>query len=287
VRVVMYVLNDVTRDSRVLREARSLAAAGHEVTIMATPLAADVAAAGEPAAPPGVAIRRVAIPTGSPWWVTAVRAPWRLHPVAAVLLLPWTILRGAWVLVVNRLLGRPVRAGGIDFIRRWRVEWLGWCRAAVAAAPEADVPARLLLVHFLRDTLNMTGTHIGCDTTSCGACTVHVDGKPVKSCTVLAVQADGTQVTTVEGLGVPGALDPVQQGWVEGGGSQCGFCTPGFLISTKALLNRNPNPTLEEIREALSGNLCRCTGYMQIYESVKVAIERAQKKPAAAVGAGD
>jgi len=139
VRVVMYVLNDVTRDSRVLREARSLAAAGHEVTIMATPLAADVAAAGEPAAPPGVAIRRVAIPTGSPWWVTAVRAPWRLHPVAAVLLLPWTIARAAWVLVVNWLLGRPIRAGGIDFVRRWRVEWLGWCRAAVAAAPAADV----------------------------------------------------------------------------------------------------------------------------------------------------
>jgi len=135
----MYVLNDVTRDSRVLREAGSLAAAGHEVTIMATPVAGDAVAAGEPAPQTDVAIRRVAVPTGSPWWATAVRAPWRLHPAAAVLLLPWTVLRGAWVLVVNRLLGRPVRAGGIDFIRRWRVEWLGWCRAAVAAAPPADV----------------------------------------------------------------------------------------------------------------------------------------------------
>jgi glycosyltransferase involved in cell wall biosynthesis len=135
----MYVLNDVTRDSRVLREAGSLAAAGHEVTIMATPLAADVAAAGELAGPPGVRIRRVAIPTGSPWWVTAVRAPWRLPPLGIVLLLPWVVLRAAWVGVVNQLLGRPVRAGGIDFIRRWRVEWLGWCRAAVAAAPAADV----------------------------------------------------------------------------------------------------------------------------------------------------
>lgn len=138
-RVVMYVLNDVTRDSRVLREAGTLAAAGHEVTIMATPLAPDVAAAGEPEPPPGVTIQRVAIPTGTPWWVTAVRAPWRLHPVAALALLPWTIPRAVWVVIVNRLLGRPVRAGGIDFIRRWRVEWLGWCRAAAAAAPRAAV----------------------------------------------------------------------------------------------------------------------------------------------------
>ena len=138
-RVVMYVLNDVTRDSRVLREAGTLAAAGYEVTIMATPLAADVAPDGEPMQPRGVSIRRIAIPTGSPWWVTAVRAPWRLPPAAALLLLPWTILRAGWVIIVNRLLGRPVRAGGIEFVRRWRVEWLGWCRAAVAAAPTAEV----------------------------------------------------------------------------------------------------------------------------------------------------
>ena len=138
-RVVMYVLNDVSRDSRVLREAGSLAATGHEVTIMATPLAADVAAAGEPDPPPGVRIRRIAIPTGSPWWVTAVRAPWRLHPLAALVLLPWTLVRAAWVGLVNRSLGRPIQAGGIDFIRRWRVEWLGWCRAAAATAPVADI----------------------------------------------------------------------------------------------------------------------------------------------------
>lgn len=138
-RVVMYVLNDVTRDSRVLREATTLVGAGHEVTIMATTLAADVAAAGEPPPPAGVEIRRVPIPTGTPWWATAARAPWRLPPLAALLLLPWTLVRAAWVLIVNRLLGRPVQAGGIDFVRRWRVEWLGWCRAAVAAAPMADI----------------------------------------------------------------------------------------------------------------------------------------------------
>ncbi len=138
-RVVMYVLNDVSRDSRVLREAASLASAGHDVTIMATPLAADVLAAGEPDAPPGVRIQRIAIPAGSPWWVTAVRAPWRLHPLGALVLLPWTLLRAAWVGLVNRVLGRPIQVGGIDFIRRWRVEWLGWCRAAAAAAPPADI----------------------------------------------------------------------------------------------------------------------------------------------------
>lgn len=137
-RVVMYVLNDVTRDSRVRREAETLAAAGHAVTIMATQLAADLGGQ-EPPAPPGVTVRRVAIPSGSPWWVTAVRAPWRLPLPWAFVLLPWTVLRAAWVGVVNRVLGRPVQAGGIEFVRRWRVEWLGWCRTAVAAAPPADV----------------------------------------------------------------------------------------------------------------------------------------------------
>ncbi len=135
----MYVMNDVTRDSRVLREAATLATAGHEVTIMATPLAGDSRAGPEPEPPPGVRIRRVPVPTGRPWWVTAVRAPWRLRPIAVVVLLPWVALRGVWVGVVNRLLGQPVRAGGIDFVARWRVEWLGWCRAAVAAAPPAEV----------------------------------------------------------------------------------------------------------------------------------------------------
>lgn len=134
----MYVLNDVTHDSRVLREAGTLVAAGHEVTIMATPLAhpADAVPAE---LPPGASIRRVAVPQGIPWWATAVRAPWRLPALGALLLLPWVMLRAAWVVIVNRLLRRPVSAGGIDFIRRWRVEWLGWGRAAVAAAPFADV----------------------------------------------------------------------------------------------------------------------------------------------------
>lgn len=133
----MYVQNDVTRDSRVLREAGTLASAGHEVTIVATTLAEPDQP--EPAPPAGVSIRRVALPTGRPWWVIAVRAPWRLPPLAAIALLPWVAVRAGWVGFVNRLLGRPVQAGGIEFIRRWRVEWLGWCRAAVDAAPVADV----------------------------------------------------------------------------------------------------------------------------------------------------
>ena len=138
-RVVMYVQNDVTRDSRVLREAASLVADGHEVTIIGTTIHAPDGARAIPDPPVGVRIVRVAQPTGRPWWVTAVRAPWRLSHSAAIVLLPWTVLRGAWVLVVNRLLGRPVLAGGIDYLGRWRVEWLGWCRAAVAEAPAADV----------------------------------------------------------------------------------------------------------------------------------------------------
>jgi carbon-monoxide dehydrogenase small subunit len=152
---------------------------------------------------------------------------------------------------------------------------------------EVAVPPSKLLLDVLREDLGLTGTKRGCDDSSCGACSVLINGTPMLACVALAASYQDCEIITVEGLGVAGALDPVQQGWVEGGGSQCGFCTSGFLISTKALLDRNPNPTLEEIREALSGNLCRCTGYMQIYESVKVAIERAQKKPAAAVGAGD
>jgi glycogen synthase len=137
VRIVMYVLNDVSHDSRVRREATTLAAAGHEVTIVATPLADGDGDGSE--ALEGVTIRRVAIPTGTRWWVTAVRAPWRLRPLGVLLLLPWVVVRGLWVVTVNRIFGRPVRAGGIDYIRRWRVEWLGWCRAAVTAAPAADV----------------------------------------------------------------------------------------------------------------------------------------------------
>jgi carbon-monoxide dehydrogenase small subunit len=135
----------------------------------------------------------------------------------------------------------------------------------------AEVEPRLLLVHFLRETLGLTGTHVGCDTTSCGACTVLVDGVPVKSCTYFAVQADGRGVKTVEGLMENGQLHPIQQGFKEEHGLQCGFCTPGMLLVTSALLEENPDPTEEEIRWAISGNICRCTGYQNIVKSVQWA----------------
>jgi len=138
---------------------------------------------------------------------------------------------------------------------------------------EADVESRLLLVHFLRENLNMTGTHIGCDTTSCGACTVQMNGTPVKSCTVLAVQADGSSVTTIEGLASDGKLHPVQAAFWEKHGLQCGFCTPGMIITVVDLLNNNPHPTDEEIRSGLDGNICRCTGYENIVRAVKYAAE--------------
>jgi carbon-monoxide dehydrogenase small subunit len=142
------------------------------------------------------------------------------------------------------------------------------------AAREADVESRLLLVHFLRENLNLTGTHIGCDTTSCGACTVVLNGKPIKSCTVLAVQADGDEVMTVEGLAQNGNLHPIQEGFHEMHGLQCGFCTPGMMMTTSAFLKQNPNPTEEEIRWAISGNLCRCTGYVNIVKAVQYAAEK-------------
>ncbi len=135
----------------------------------------------------------------------------------------------------------------------------------------ADVEPRLLLVHFLRDTLGLTGTHVGCDTTSCGACTVLLDGTPVKSCTVFAVQAEGRSVKTVEGLAENGQLHPIQQGFKEEHGLQCGFCTPGMMLVSSALLEENPNPSEEEIRWAISGNLCRCTGYQNIVKAVQWA----------------
>jgi carbon-monoxide dehydrogenase small subunit len=135
----------------------------------------------------------------------------------------------------------------------------------------AEVEPRLLLVHFLRTTLGLTGTHVGCDTTSCGACTVLLDGTPVKSCTVFAVQANGRDVTTVEGLAPAGGLHPLQQGFKEEHGLQCGFCTPGMLLTASALLAENPDPSEEEIRWALSGNICRCTGYQNIVRSVQWA----------------
>jgi carbon-monoxide dehydrogenase small subunit len=138
-------------------------------------------------------------------------------------------------------------------------------------AREAEVDSRLLLVHFLRDTLRLTGTHIGCDTTHCGACTVLVDGEPTKSCTLLAVQADGSDVMTVEGLEKDGQLHPLQEGFWHEHGLQCGYCTPGMLMTSYALLSRQPQPTEWEIRHAISGNLCRCTGYMNIVKSIQYA----------------
>jgi carbon-monoxide dehydrogenase small subunit len=136
---------------------------------------------------------------------------------------------------------------------------------------ERDVPAARLLVHFLRDDLDLTGTHIGCDTGNCGACTVHVDGVSVKSCMMLAVQADGRKVDTVEGLAGDGELTPLQQAFSHAHALQCGYCTPGMLMSAKALLDRNPSPSEEEIRIAIQGNICRCTGYWNIIEAIQDA----------------
>jgi aerobic carbon-monoxide dehydrogenase small subunit len=137
----------------------------------------------------------------------------------------------------------------------------------------ADVEPRLLLVHFLRETLGLTGTHWGCDTSNCGVCTVLVDGEPVKSCTTLAVMADGHEVTTVEGLERDGTLDPVQEGFMECHGLQCGFCTPGMMLTAKALLERNAHPSEHEIREAISGQFCRCTGYKNIVAAIQWAAD--------------
>jgi len=139
------------------------------------------------------------------------------------------------------------------------------------AAREGDVESRTLLVHFLRETLRLTGTHIGCDTSHCGACTVLLDGTPVKSCTVLAVQADGRQVMTVEGLEQGGKLDPIQEGFFQEHGLQCGYCTPGMMMTSYALLKINASPSEGQIRQAISGNLCRCTGYVNIIKSVQHA----------------
>lgn len=146
-----------------------------------------------------------------------------------------------------------------------------------------DVEPRLLLVHFLRDHLALTGTHWGCDTSNCGTCVVQLDGQPVKSCTVLTAMAAGHEVRTIEGLEQGTTLDPLQQGFMECHGLQCGFCTPGMLMTTRALLDENPDPTEDEIREAISGQICRCTGYTSIVRSVQWAARHA--KDAAAEGA--
>src|SRR3954471_23166853 len=137
----------------------------------------------------------------------------------------------------------------------------------------ADVEPRTLLVHFLRDNLGMKGTHWGCDTSNCGACVVLVDGRPVKSCTMLAAMAEGHEVRTVEGLEHGGRLDPVQQGFIEEHGLQCGFCTPGMMLTARALLDADPDPTDDEIKVAISGQICRCTGYKNIVRSIRWAAE--------------
>ncbi len=139
---------------------------------------------------------------------------------------------------------------------------------------ELEVEPRLLLVHALRDRLGLTGTHVGCDTSNCGACTVHLNGEAVKSCTILAVQADGEQVTTIEGLGSEADLHPMQEAFWANHGLQCGYCTPGMIMASAALLSENPNPTETEVRHALEGNLCRCTGYHNI---VKAVLDAASK----------
>jgi len=138
----------------------------------------------------------------------------------------------------------------------------------------ADVEPRQLLVYFLRETLGLTGTNVGCDTSSCGACTVLVDGESVKSCTMLAVQADGREVTTIEAMAAGGAMHPLQAAFHENHGLQCGYCTPGMIMAAASFLKENPNPTEEEVREALEGNLCRCTGYQNIVKSILDAASR-------------
>ena len=149
----------------------------------------------------------------------------------------------------------------------------------------SEVPARLLLVHYLRERLGLTGTHVGCDTSQCGACTVLLDGAAVKACTLLAVQADGCTITTIEGLGNEAALHPLQEGFWEMHGLQCGYCTPGMILAAAELLSRNPRPSEDEIRHGLEGNLCRCTGYHNIVRAVDYAAARLRGETPVAEGA--
>ena len=151
----------------------------------------------------------------------------------------------------------------------------------------SQVEPRMLLVHYLREVLDLTGTHIGCDTSQCGACVVMLNGEAIKSCTVLAVQADGGEVTTIEGLAGPKGLDPVQRAFWEKHGLQCGFCTPGMIMASYQLLKNNPNPSEAEIRTALEGNICRCTGYQNIVRAVQYAAEHMHASASQPVGAGE
>jgi len=146
------------------------------------------------------------------------------------------------------------------------------------AKQSTEIPSQLMMDHLLREELQLSGTHVGCDKTHCGACTVLLDGTPVKSCTVLAVQADGREVTTVEGLEKDGKLHPIQEGFWEKHGLQCGYCTPGMMLSGCALLARNKSPSETEIREAISGNLCRCTGYVNIVKAIEYAAEKMRER---------
>ena len=147
---------------------------------------------------------------------------------------------------------------------------------------QGEVEPRMLLVHYLRDALNLTGTHIGCETSLCGACTVLVDGQAVKSCTLFAVQADGAKITTIEGLAAEGKLHPVQEGFWEHHGLQCGYCTPGMIMTAAQILERNPDPSDAEIRHGLEGNLCRCTGYQHIVQAIQCAAKKMKSKTAVA-----
>jgi aerobic carbon-monoxide dehydrogenase small subunit len=149
---------------------------------------------------------------------------------------------------------------------------------------EADVEPRLLLVHLLRDTFGLTGTHTGCDTSNCGACTIHVNGRSAKSCTMLAVQADGAEIRTIEGMEAGGKLHPLQQAFWDNHGLQCGFCTPGMIMQSAYVLDQNPDPTDDEVREGIAGNLCRCTGYVNIVKAVQQAA--AELRSAETEGAG-
>lgn len=146
---------------------------------------------------------------------------------------------------------------------------------------EDEVEPRMLLVHYLRDVADLTGTHVGCETSMCGACTVLLNGRAVKSCTVLAVQAEGAQITTIEGMAKDGELHPIQQGFWEEHGLQCGYCTPGMIMTAADLLSRNPDPSEAEIRHALEGNLCRCTGYQHIINSIRYAAQKMRERKAA------
>ncbi len=150
---------------------------------------------------------------------------------------------------------------------------------------EADVEPRLLLVHLLRDVFGLTGTHVGCDTSNCGACTVHVDGRSAKSCTVLAVQASGSEIRTIEGMADGATLHPLQQAFWDQHGLQCGFCTPGMIMQSAWLLEQNPHPTDDEVREGISGNLCRCTGYVNIVKAVQQAAGQLSASESAPVAA--